>query len=92
MLHEIVIRFDEDVANELRQRPADYKVAEQVVSLVAEAKVELIDQIPEATGEPSFFFSILIPDADFARQLAEKLKSCAGVNSVYVKPQGGPPG
>lgn len=92
MLHEIVIQFDEDVAQELRLQPANYKVAKQVVSLVAEAKVDLIDSIPKSSGEPSLFFSILIPDADFAHQLAEKLKSCSGVNTVYVKPQGGPPG
>ena len=92
MLHEIVIRLDEDVATELRQQPNDYKFAKQVVGLAAELEVELIPHDPESTGESSLFFSIVVPCAEPAGPIADRFESCAGVDAVYVKPQGGPPG
>lgn len=92
MLHEIVIQLDKDVATELRLQPTDYKCAKQVVGLAAELGIELIPQDPESTGESSSFFSILVPSAQSARPIAERFETCAGVNAVYVKPQGEPPG
>jgi hypothetical protein len=92
MLHEIVIQVNKDVATELRRRKAETDSAQQLADLAADLNVELIPQAPESAGESSLFFSIMVPSAEPAQQIADRFKSCQGVNAVYVKPQGGPPG
>ncbi len=91
MMYEVVLQLQADIAAALHEPREDRQEAEPLQRVASQLHVELVPQHPGTKDEMATFFSILVSDAESAQQIANRFKPCAGVDAVYVKPQGGSP-